>query len=206
MNTLLLTTAYFPPVQYFSKIKHHDTIFIEQYENYGKQSYRNRCRILSANGPLDLSIPIKKNNQIKFLTREAEPDYSVNWQKLHFKSIESAYKNSPFYDYYEEYLINYFEKKEKYLLDLNTKILYTLLDLLQLKKKIQYTDDYVREPEKTDDFRTIIHPKPTRRSGEDLHFKPVFYAQTFSEKFSFVPNLSVIDLLFNTGPDAQNYL
>lgn len=102
MSILLLNTAYFPPIQYFSKIKEHEQFCIEQYENYGKQSYRNRCRIQFANGIMPLVVPVKKKDGQKFLTKEAQIDYSCKWQKLHFKSIESAYKNSPFYDYYTE--------------------------------------------------------------------------------------------------------
>ncbi len=203
MNTLLLNTAYFPPVSYISQLYRHPSVVIEQFEHYGKQSYRNRCEILSANGKLPLIIPIKKNGKIKFLTKEAEIDYSTPWQKLHCKGIESAYKNSPFYDYYEEDFKIYFEHKEKYLLDLNMKILQTLTELLKLHTAINLTGDYI--PENTagyTDLRNTIHPKNPCHFPSDT--KP--YPQTFGEKFPFTPDLSILDLLFNMGPEAKDYL
>ena len=203
MDILLLNTAYFPPVSYMSNLNRHPSVLIEQFEHYGKQSYRNRCEILSANGKLPLTVPIKKNGKIKFLTKEAEIDYSTPWQKLHYKGIESAYKNSPFYDYYEEDCRPYFEHKEKYLLDLNLNILHTLADLLKLHTRIELTEDYIPEGTKAfTDFRSTIHPKNPQTFPADL--KP--YPQTFGEKFPFMPNLSILDLLFNMGPETKEYL
>ena len=206
MSILLLNTAYFPPIQYFSKIKEHEQFCIEQYENYGKQSYRNRCRIQFANGIMPLVVPVKKKDGQKFLTKEAQIDYSCKWQKLHFKSIESAYKNSPFYDYYTEDLSVFFESRAKYLLDLNNRILDTLLSLLSLKRTIQCTADYITSPAGFCDYREIIHPKPSRCKAEDSNFICRPYTQTFNDRFPFVPNLSILDLLFNTGPEAPAYL
>ena len=97
MSNILINTAYFPPVQYFTKVNNCTEIWIEQYESYGKQSYRNRCDIMTANGVMTLSVPVVKGSSIKILTKDVLVDYSTNWQKLHFKGIESAYKNSPYY-------------------------------------------------------------------------------------------------------------
>lgn len=203
METLLLNTAYFPPVSYISQLNCHSTAFIEQFEHYEKQSYRNRCEILSANGKLPLTIPVKKNGKIKFLTKDAEIDYSTPWQKLHYKGIESAYKNSPFYDYYEEEFHSYFERKEKYLLDLNLSILDTLINLLKLHTRIELTEDYIPEGTETfADLRNIIHPKKNVSLFADLKT----YPQTFGEKFPFLPGLSILDLLFNMGPETKDYL
>lgn len=127
MSNILVNTAYFPPVQYFTKIHDCTEIWIEQYESYGKQSYRNRCDIMTANGAMTLSVPVVKGSSIKILTKDVQVDYSTNWQKLHFKGIESAYKNSPYYDYYIDNFMHFFERKEKFLLDLNTKILKELM-------------------------------------------------------------------------------
>lgn len=206
MSILLLNTAYFPPIQYFSEIKRHEQLCIEQYENYGKQSYRNRCIIQSANGAMPLVVPVKKTGEIKFLTKEAQIDYSCKWQKLHFKSIESAYKNSPFYDYYIEDLLGFFEHQEKYLLDLNNQILLTFLSLLDLKREIHSTSDYITDTNGFCDYREIIHPKPSRRKAMDTDFRGRPYTQTFNDRFPFMPNLSILDLLFNTGPEASDYL
>ena len=205
MSKILVNTAYFPPVQYFSKIKECSEILIEQYESYGKQSYRNRCDIMTANGIMTLSVPVVKGASIKILTKDVQIDYSTNWQKLHFKGIESAYKNSPYYDYYIDNFIRFFERKEKFLLDFNTKILKELMDNLQLQHPVKLTEDYYPVYDTHTDLRDVIHPKPSHRRMEDTFIaKP--YHQTFAERFPFAPNLSILDLLFNTGPESQNYL
>ena len=141
MSNILVNTAYFPPVQYVAKIEECTEIWIEQYESYGKQSYRNRCDIMTANGVMTLSVPVMKGSSVKMLTKDVQVDYSTNWQKLHFKGIESAYKNSPYYDYYIDNFMHFFERKEKFLLDLNTKILQELMDNLQLHRPIKFTED-----------------------------------------------------------------
>lgn len=204
MDKLLLNTAYFPPVQYLSKIKRYEDIYLEQYENYGKQSYRSRCEIMFANGIMPLIIPVEKANS-KTLTKDLRIVYATKWQKLHFKGIESAYKNSPFYEYYIDDLMVFFEKKEKYLLDLNTQILQCMMDFLKLRGEIHFTEDYLRSPAGYCDLRDFIHPKASKRQDDpDFTIKP--YRQTFSDRFPFAPNLSALDLLFNTGPDASDYL
>lgn len=205
MDKLLLTTAYFPPLSYFSAIILSNDIYIEQYENFGKQSYRNRCEIMTANGVIPLTVPVAKANS-KTLLKDLQIVYTTNWQKLHFKGIESAYKNAPYYDYYIDDLLPFFEKREKFLLDLNSKILCTLLDLLKIKKEILYTSDYIHAgTNEYTDLRTAIHPKASRRSpGGDFPIQP--YRQTFSDRFPFAPDLSILDLLFCCGPDAKEKL
>lgn len=205
MDKLLLNTAYFPPVQYLSKIKMYDEIQIEQFENFGKQSYRNRCEIMSANGVIPLSIPVENANS-KTLVRDMKIVYQTNWQKLHFRGIESAYKNSPYYEYYIDDFIPFFEKKEKFLLDFNTALLNTVMDFLKINKEVHFTEDYI--PQGTSgfkDFRNTIHPKANHRQ-EDPDFIVYPYRQTFSDRFPFHPNLSVLDLLFNTGTEAGRYI
>ncbi len=204
MSNILVNTAYFPPVQYFAEIKAHSGIQIEQYENYGKQSYRNRCDIMTANGVKTLSVPVIKGSSIKILTKDVQVDYSTNWQKLHFKGIESAYKNSPYYDYYIDNFISFFERKEKFLLDLNTKILQELLNNLSLQRPICFTEDYDSIREDIEDLRDAIHPKPSRRRRE-IPFTAKPYHQTFAERFPFAPNLSILDLLFNMGPESAEF-
>lgn len=205
MNTILMNTAYFPPVQYMEQIKACDKILIEQFENYGKQSYRNRCDIMTANGIMTLSVPVSKGTNLKTLVKDIQIDYSTNWQKLHFKSIESAYKNSPFYDYYIDNFFPFFQRKEKYLFDLNTCILKKLLDLFQLSRPLESSDNYLPTPLYAVDLRDTIHPKPSRRRAE-APFKAKPYHQTFADRYPFTQNLSALDLLFNTGPDASSYL
>lgn len=205
MKSLLLTTAYFPPVSYFSAISETDRLSIEQFENFGKQSYRNRCEIMTANGIIPLTVPVAKANS-KTLVKDLRIVYVTPWQKLHFRGIESAYKNSPYYEYYIDDLIPFFEKKETFLLDLNNKILEMMLGCLKLKTTFHLTQDYIREndPDYTD-LRNAIHPKPSHRLSE-MEFTPVPYRQTFSDRFSFVADLSVLDLLFCCGPESQHKL
>ena len=133
MNNLLLTTAYFPPISYFSAITQATQVTIEQYENFGKQSYRNRCNIMAANGVLALTVPVVKANS-KTLTKDLKITYATPWQKLHFKGIESAYKNSPYYEYYIDDIEPFFRKREAFLLDLNQGILNALLKMLGIGK------------------------------------------------------------------------
>lgn len=205
MEPTLLNTAYFAPISYFSAIQQAEDIWIEQYENFGKQSYRNRCKIMTANGVLPLTVPVVKANS-KTLIKDLKIMYVTPWQKLHFRGVESAYKNSPYYDYYIDDLMPFFEKKELFLLDLNQKILHTLLDLLKLKRPIQLTHDYILENQSSFiDLRDTIHPKANRRKpGIEFPVHP--YHQTFSDRFPFHPDLSILDLLFCCGPDAKSYL
>jgi len=205
MEDLLLNTAYFPPVSYFSAISRAQRVYIEQYEHFGKQSYRNRCEIMTANGVIPLTVPVAKANS-KTLVKDLKIVYQTNWQKLHFKGIESAYKNSPYYEYYIDDFLPFFDKKETYLLDLNQAILEKTLDFLKLKTSVQLTADYIREGDAAyTDFRDAIHPKPSRRRpGAD--FPVSAYRQTFSDRFPFRPGLSILDLLFCCGPEAGQYL
>lgn len=202
MENLLLNTAYFAPIPYFSAIRQAQNVWIEQFENFGKQSYRNRCEIMTANGIIPLTVPVSKANS-KTLTKDLKIIYATPWQKLHFRSIESAYKNSPYYEYYIDDLMPFFEKKRTYLLDLNNAILETILGFLKIRRSLRMTEDYI--PENTTiytDLRDAFHPKPNRRkTGPEFPVHP--YRQTFSDRFPFTPNLSILDLLFCCGTEGE---
>ncbi|MGL5682323.1 MAG: WbqC family protein [Marinifilaceae bacterium] len=203
----LLTTSYFSPIQVFSILNKCKDVYFEQFEHYGKQSYRNRCHILSANGVLALTVPVVKASNQKILTKDVRIDYATNWQKLHFKGIESAYKNSAFYDYYIDDFMPFFEQKETFLLDLNLKVLDTLKEFINIDTNIHLTQDYIRDNDQYIDLRNIIHPKASRIvENIEFTFTPKEYHQTFGQRFPFTPNLSILDLLFNEGPDAKQYL
>lgn len=205
METPLLSTAYLPPIQYFSKLYRHSAIYLERYENFGKQSYRNRCNILTANGVISLTVPVEKANS-KTLSKDIRIVYQTPWQKLHFKGIESAYKNSPYYEYYIDDILPFFEKKETFLWDWNLNFLESMMEILQWERTILFTEDYIRPGTPSfKDFRDTIHPKPSHQAP-DPEFVSLPYRQTFSDRFSFVPNLSILDLLFCTGPEASKYL
>ncbi len=204
MNSLL-STAYWPNLHYFYYLLNSDTVCVEQFENYQKQSYRNRAVILTANGPLDLSIPVSKKN-IKELTKDIEISYTENWQTKHWRAIESAYRNSPYFEHFESEISDLYTKKHKLLLDFNLKQLELVFKILRVKKTIALTTVYEHERPGFIDMREKIHPKIDFRldaSPLDTLEKP--YYQTFEAKFAYVPNLSILDLLFNTGLETVAY-
>ena len=199
----LLTTAYLPPVDYFRVIARADKWEIEQWEKYQKQSYRSRCHILSANGPLSLSIPVDRSGGHSVPIKSIKVDHSVNWQKTHWGAIVSAYQSSPFFEYYKEDFRPFYENRAETLFEFNTSLTKLLLDLLGLPSEISFTDSF-KGDNPTDDFRFSIHPKKTSPFEEEN--KKGRYHQVFAHKFGFKDNLSVIDLLFNEGPESLRYL
>ena len=205
MNVLLVT-SYWPNLHYFFYVLNASIINIEQFDNYSKQSYRNRTQILSANGVLNLSIPIKKNKSEKVLN-SIEISYKEDWQKNHWRAITSAYKNSPYFDFFEEDLKVFYSNKYNLLIDYNTDQLKFIIKVLKQKKNIQLTKQYESNPESVIDLRTIIHPKQSYLSDKLVANKlDQSYYQTFENKISFTPNLSILDLLFNKGLHTIDYL
>lgn len=202
----ILSSAYWPNLHYFYYLLNSEHVVIEQFENYQKQSYRNRTVVLSANGPLNLSIPIKKNG-IKELTKDIEISYAENWQTKHWRAITSAYKNSPYFEHFESEIEPFYSQKYSHLLDYNTLQLKTILKILKIKKEIGFSKEYLTPTKSTLDLREKIHPKLDSRT--DLTTLPILtnnYYQTFETKFEFVPNLSILDLLFNKGLETIDYL
>ena len=205
-KVILLSTAYFAPVQYYSKLLLKDTtVFIEKYENYNKQSYRNRCTIFSANGLLDLVIPIVKMQEPKIPITQVEISYDTPWQKLHFKAIESAYRRSPFYEYYIDDLMPFFTGRHTFLYSFNMQILSVICRLIKIPLTIRESKTYMKADINTIDLRNAIHPKTNKQTSDD-EFTVKQYSQVFSDKSGFMPNLSILDLLFNTGPGAAQML
>ena len=203
MNTAtLLELHYLPCVQYFSKLVSYKVVYIEQQEHYQKGSYRNRCHIAGANGLLRLSIPLRQGKNEQQGIREVEIAYKEAWQAHHWASIRSAYGNAPFFEFYAGYLQPHFEQKTTHLFDFSLGLLQALAELLQLDCELRLTENYSKEtPENTLDLRDAIHPKKHRRQA-DRHFQSVSYPQVFLGKHGFLPNLSILDLLFCTGPQA----
>lgn len=205
MNVLLVT-SYWPNLHYFFYVLNASIIHIEQFDNYSKQSYRNRTQILSANGILNLSIPIKKNKSEK-VVNAIEISYKEDWQKNHWRAITSAYKNSPYFDFFEEDLKVFYSNKYNLLIDYNLDQLKFIIKVLKQKENIQLTKQYESNPESVIDLRTIIHPKQSYLSDKLVANKlGQSYYQTFENKISFTPNLSILDLLFNKGLHTINYL
>jgi hypothetical protein len=204
MQPVVLSTAYFPPVQYLSKLIA-GSVTIEAHESYLKQTYRNRCSILAANGPMALTVPVVKWHGERMPIAEVQIDYDKPWQKQHFKSIESAYKSSPFYDYYIDDLMPFFENRYEHLFDFNQRILEVILQSLGVASAISNTTSFHKVIENQIDLRYAISPKESQQQP-DPHFAPVEYYQVFSDRHGFTPNLSILDLLFNEGPMAKSIL
>jgi hypothetical protein len=201
MGPVLLSSAYFPPVSYFVKIIQSNQVFIEAHENYLKQTYRNRCVILSANGPINLVVPIKHGPDLKTGIEEISIIYEQDWQRLHYRAIESAYRNSPYYDFYISDLMQFFKTEYAQLLELNTQILQTIFSILNISIPILNTSEYQKDSDIIKDFRYAISPK---NGSPVFNFKK--YHQVFDDKYGFTPNLSILDLLFNMGPDTTEIL
>ena len=198
MENICLTSAYLAPVEYYSAMAKADTVFLEHCEFYEKQSYRNRCNIAGANGQLALTIPVEKSKGSRMLTRDVRISEHSDWQLQHWRSIESAYNSTPFFEYYKDDLIPFYEKNWTFLWDFNTEIQTKMLELLDLQIDIQLTKEYkVDFDENVQDVRNTIHPKKETEVGS---FKT--YYQVFEQRFGFIPNLSSIDLLFNMGNES----
>ena len=165
-SACLLTTAYLPPVDYFFAIAHSDRLLLEQHENYQKQSWRSRCRILSAGGPEDLSIPVVKEERRSRPIRDIRIDYGEPWLQHHIRAFSAAYNASAYYDYYADDLIPILEAKPVFLFDLNLALLEKLLALLDLSVPVLLTDAFVSETaDSIFDGRARIQPKCPARPG-----------------------------------------
>jgi hypothetical protein len=205
-STALLFTSYLPPLSYFAMLKSYGKVQIEQHEHFPKQTYRNRCHICSANGLLKLTIPVRKGEQEHTRIRDVRISYDFQWQKVHWRSIETAYRCSPFFEYYEDKLAPFYEKETRFLFDFNQELLDVLLPLAGISCDLSYTEKYRKDPgPEVDDYRSSLHPKPGKdRNAESLRYPE--YMQVFSDRTGFLPNLSIVDLLFHEGPNAAAYL
>ncbi len=200
MNTIV-NTAYWPNLNYLQAVLKAESVCIEQYDHYEKQSFRNRCEILSANGLLRLSIPVKKISGTKSLVKDIEISYQEKWQRQHWQAFISAYKNSPYFEYFEDELKPFYEQEFQFLLEYNTAQLQFLLKALRITKTITFSNQYNVKPINTIDCRHLTEVKK-----QELFFPLPPYHQTFSEKFAFIPNLSSLDILFNLGLKSKDYL
>lgn len=201
-TTVLLSTAYLAPVEYYTKLLAYDRIRIEQYDHYQKQTYRNRCTIASPSGPLALTVPTVKPSTLKCFTRDIRISDHGNWRHLHWNALESAYNHTPFFEYYKDDFRPFYEQRYEFLTDFNEALCRLVCSLIDFSPSLERTADYmVQPPPDTDDFRERIHPKKDFRT-EDPAFQPCPYYQVFQEKLGFLPNLSIIDLLFNMGPES----
>jgi hypothetical protein len=176
-------------------------VLLERFETYPKQTCRNRCHIYGPNGLQTLSIPVIKVNGNHTLTKDIRIATSTPWQRLHWRSIETAYNNSPFFLYYQDEFERVFEKHFDFLLDLNTTLLEIIFDIFRIEKKIGFTDHFLKIPEGIEDHREFTQKKKVPSNDA---FSP--YTQVFSPKHGFLPDLSIIDLIFNMGPESGDFL
>jgi hypothetical protein len=200
MKTILFPT-YFPSISHFAALAQSENTVFEIEDNFQKQTNRNRTYIYSPNGIQLLNIPVKHSKESHQKTKEIQIETDSDWQKQHFKSLEAAYRSSPFFEFFEDDLRPIFEKKHNFLLDLNFETLEILSKCLRMKLEYTSTTEYFHEvePNEYKDFRALVNGKKDSSSFES-------YTQVFDDKYGFINNLSVLDLLFNEGKYALDYL
>ena len=188
----IIHPTYFPSIKIFSELVKIDELLFEVNDNYQKQTERNRTSIYSANGKQILSIPVNFSSKKKRKFKEIRVCNDTNWQKVHLKSIEYSYRSSPYYEYFEDRFIKFFSQRNNFLIDINIKSIELMYELLNLKLNYFKTEKYLQEYNFIDDLRYLV-------SGKKNTIKMQPYVQVFSEKFGFLSNLSMIDLIFNYG-------
>ncbi len=198
---IIIHPTYFPNIFSFKTIINSTNILFEVNDHYVKQTLRNRTSIHAANGKLNLSVPVKFSSTKKEKYKDIKICYDSNWQKIHLKSIESAYKNSPFYDFFEDYFINFYNKKEKFLVDLNYSSIRLIFEILEKELNYNFTNEYLEKYVDLTDYRSLLTNK---NFNEKVDFKN--YTQVFQEKNGFIENLSSIDLIFNKGLDFEDFI
>lgn len=196
---LLIYPTYFPSISHFVAMAKADTVTFETEDNFQKQTNRNRTYIYSPNGVQLLNIPIKHSGTKHQKTKDVKLETAFDWQKQHFKSLEAAYRSSPFFEYFEDRFMPIFEKKHTYLTDLNFEVLEIVLKCLNMNLSFQKTHEYFHEVPQYQDFRYLANGKKDRSEFEA-------YTQVFGDKCGFLNNLSILDLLFNEGRFAPDYL
>ena len=229
MPEVLLSTTYFGPVQWYQKLHRAEHVWMEQWESFQKQTYRNRCLIATTQGIQALTVPVDRPSTVNYIKDIRVSDHG-NWRHLHWNALKSAYGESPFFDYYQDDIRPFFEQRWDFLLDFNEAIRAKMCELIDIQPKVslteefmvyslQLTDDYIKGREgfaskstvnckpstvnKIKDFRETIRPK---HPGADPDFEAKPYYQVYRQKHGFLPNLSILDLLFNMGPESIFYL
>lgn len=198
MKNLLIYPTYFPSISHYCALVQAEKITFEVEDTFQKQTNRNRMYIYSPNGLQMLNIPLKHSDtRQKF--KDVKIEYAFDWQKNHFKSLEAAYRTSPFFEYFEDDIRPLFEKKTPYMLDLNFEIFELINQALGIQLDFEKTTEYFHEAPEYNDFRPLVNGKKDNTKLEE-------YTQVFEEKHGFINNLSILDLLFNEGRYALDYL
>lgn len=197
---VLLPLFYLGPIEYFSKIKESPEVNIEKFEHFPKQTYRNRASIHSPNGKLDLTIPIRKGSRVHTKMKDVRISYDADWQRLHWRSLQTSYRSSSYFEYYEDDFAPFYHQKIEFLFDFNLSLFELCLKLLKLSPTLAYTEEYIQTPSNLLNFRDTISPK----KQSDFTSKPYF--QVFEDQHEFISNLSIVDLLFSQGPQSKQFL
>ena len=199
MVTVLLSTTYFGPVQWYQKLHRAEYVQMEQWENFQKQTYRNRCLIATTQGIQALTVPTERGGSL--LIKDTRISDHGNWRHLHWNALQSAYGESPFFEYYQDDIRPFFEQRWDFLLDFDEAIRVKMCELIDIQPKVTLTSEY--SPSSKIDYREAIRPK---HPLPDPDFEPKPYYQVYQQKHGFLPNLSILDLLFNMGPESIFYL
>ncbi|MCQ2279497.1 MAG: WbqC family protein [Bacteroidales bacterium] len=196
---IVLSTAYLPNIEYFAFISKSEVFFMEGCESFQKQPFRNRTNILTASGVQPLLLPTRPDPE-RMCIKDVRIDYKCDWQLKHWRAIETAYSGTPYFLYYKDFLYPFFSQKYEFLFDYNLELTATLMKLLKIKKVPVLTETFEKEYSEITDLRNEIHPKRESLLGSAP------YSQVFEDRIPFTDNLSVIDLLFNIGPEAGENL
>jgi hypothetical protein len=197
----VLPMFYLPPVEYFVQLNTYKPgILIEREEHFPKQTYRNRANIYSADGVLTLVVPVIKGSKNHTKIKDVRISYDFDWQRLHWLSLQACYRRSAYFEYYEDEFSVFYQKKYHHLFDYNLELLEFILKSIKLKIDLNYTENYEAIYPIITDLRSTFNPK------KEPDFKQKPYFQVFDERQGFLKNLSIVDLLFNQGPQAVNYL
>lgn len=203
MKPVLLSTAYLPPISWMAVALQSGSIVLEIHETYPKQTFRNRCTIATSSGRLSLTVPVKRINGNHTKTCDIQIDNSKNWQLMHWRSIITAYNKSPYFLFYRDLIEPVFSRKHELLINLNNELLNVLLKALRIKSvEIRISDNFLLKPE-IYNLRNSFHPKYPNKA---IMIELPRYIQSFEENHGYIPDLSIIDLLFNLGPEALSYL
>ena len=229
----LLSSTYFGPIQWYQKLNRYDECLIERHESFIKQTYRNRMLIPTTNGPLSLTIPTNHNTSLAM--KDIRISDHANWRHVHWNALLSAYGESPFFEYYQDDIRPFYEKKYEFLFDFNMEITEKMIELLDIRPKISVTNEYIQNEElkvksieseelkvkneesnglanhkvRSKEVRSIVDFREAIRPKKplpDAEFESKRYYQVYEQKFGFQPNMSILDLLFNEGNEAIFYL
>ncbi len=203
MTTALLQTTYFGPIQWYQKLHRYDHCVIEQCDSYQKQTYRNRCVIATANGLQTLTVPVEEGRGKREEVKDVRISDHNQWRRIHWNALQSAYSESPFFEYYADDIHPFFEKEYTFLVDFNEEIRQKICELTDIHPSVTYSSVYSVDGSGMKDFRDVIHAKHPQ---EDPEFQPRPYWQVFQHRHGFQPNLSILDLLFCMGPESIFYL